>query len=130
MIRRPPISTRPDTLFPYTTLFRSAFSNAGVDSRYSCVPLEWYFEAHGWRERNALYVENALTLSAEAARRCLDEAGLGVEDVDGIVVVSTTGLATPSLDALLIEWQIGRASWRERVCQYGSLSVVAGDLKK
>src|SRR3546814_1806083 len=23
MIRRPPISTRPDTLFPYTTLFRS-----------------------------------------------------------------------------------------------------------
>lgn len=80
-----------------------AFGNAGVDSRYSCVPLEWYFEAHGWRERNALYVENALALSAEAARRCLDEAGLGVEDVDGIVVVSTTGIATPSLDALLIE---------------------------
>src|SRR3546814_13424886 len=25
MIRRPPISTRTDTLFPYTTLFRSAF---------------------------------------------------------------------------------------------------------
>src|SRR3546814_14800700 len=25
MIRRPPRSTRPDTLFPYTTLFRSAF---------------------------------------------------------------------------------------------------------
>src|SRR3546814_19716070 len=28
MIRRPPRSTRPDTLFPYTTLFRSA--NAGA----------------------------------------------------------------------------------------------------
>src|SRR3546814_16290489 len=26
MIRRPPISTRTDTLFPYTTLFRSAYS--------------------------------------------------------------------------------------------------------
>src|SRR3546814_8681527 len=26
MIRRPPISTRTDTLFPYTTLFRSALS--------------------------------------------------------------------------------------------------------
>src|SRR3546814_4410247 len=26
MIRRPPRSTRTDTLFPYTTLFRSAFS--------------------------------------------------------------------------------------------------------
>src|SRR3546814_7040496 len=28
MIRRPPISTRTDTLFPYTTLFRSAVSEA------------------------------------------------------------------------------------------------------
>src|SRR3546814_20812337 len=26
MIRRPPISTRPDTLFPYTTLFRSGLA--------------------------------------------------------------------------------------------------------
>src|SRR3546814_2398067 len=27
MLRRPPISTRTDTLFPYTTLFRSAFAS-------------------------------------------------------------------------------------------------------
>src|SRR3546814_9126421 len=31
MIRRPPISTRTDTLFPYTTLFRS------ITGRYSCA---------------------------------------------------------------------------------------------
>src|SRR3546814_16979231 len=30
MIRRPPRSTRTDTLFPYTTLFRSYFWNFGV----------------------------------------------------------------------------------------------------
>src|SRR3546814_19434313 len=30
MIRRPPRSTRTDTLFPYTTLFRSAVANACV----------------------------------------------------------------------------------------------------
>src|SRR3546814_8051762 len=29
MIRRPPRSTRTDTLFPYTTLFRSAFLSRG-----------------------------------------------------------------------------------------------------
>src|SRR3546814_16438616 len=29
MIRRPPRSTRTDTLFPYTTLFRSAFATGG-----------------------------------------------------------------------------------------------------
>src|SRR3546814_15742384 len=31
MIRRPPRSTRTDTLFPYTTLFRSAVSRRGDD---------------------------------------------------------------------------------------------------
>src|SRR3546814_8669456 len=30
MIRRPPISTRTDTLFPYTTLFRSAGDRLGI----------------------------------------------------------------------------------------------------
>src|SRR3546814_1442611 len=30
MIRRPPISTRTDTLFPYTTLFRSEAVDAGI----------------------------------------------------------------------------------------------------
>src|SRR3546814_7032144 len=31
MIRRPPRSTRTDTLFPYTTLFRSHFLDAGKE---------------------------------------------------------------------------------------------------
>src|SRR3546814_4335436 len=31
MIRRPPRSTRTDTLFPYTTLFRSALGGEGED---------------------------------------------------------------------------------------------------
>src|SRR3546814_1460207 len=38
MIRRPPRSTRTDTLFPYTTLFRSAFSIAMLRPR-DCLPL-------------------------------------------------------------------------------------------
>src|SRR3546814_9645395 len=35
MIRRPPISTRTDTLFPYTTLFRSADALAALLRRLS-----------------------------------------------------------------------------------------------
>src|SRR3546814_4612573 len=37
MIRRPPISTRTDTLFPYTTLFRSAKRSGRRGSRSSCL---------------------------------------------------------------------------------------------
>src|SRR3546814_10249548 len=35
MIRRPPRSTRTDTLFPYTTLFRSCFSCVALRGRSS-----------------------------------------------------------------------------------------------
>src|SRR3546814_11277710 len=38
MIRRPPRSTRTDTLFPYTTLFRSP-GNAGIANHGECVAL-------------------------------------------------------------------------------------------
>src|SRR3546814_18551316 len=38
MIRRPPRSTRTDTLFPYTTLFRSAIRDAEKDGRLPPPP--------------------------------------------------------------------------------------------
>src|SRR3546814_1328161 len=39
MIRRPPLSTRTDTLFPYTTLFRSVAA-VGIDTGYTRVRLD------------------------------------------------------------------------------------------
>lgn len=79
------------------------FANTGIATRYSCVPIDWYETEHGWAERNRLYVENASDLIEGVARRLLDDAGLAPGDIDAVVVASTTGLATPSLDALLIE---------------------------
>src|SRR3546814_4992511 len=38
MIRRPPRSTRTDTLFPYTTLFRAPTRGRGAAARSSIVP--------------------------------------------------------------------------------------------
>jgi alkylresorcinol/alkylpyrone synthase len=79
------------------------FENAGIRRRYSCVPIEWYSEPHGWADRTAIYVENAVSLLATVTLKCLRDADLSREDIDAIVVVSTTGIATPSLDALLVE---------------------------
>lgn len=79
------------------------FANAGIESRYSCVPIDWYLESCDWQVRNQLYLDNALALTETAATRCLDAAGLDVGEIDSIVAVSTTGLATPSLDARLME---------------------------
>jgi alkylresorcinol/alkylpyrone synthase len=80
----------------------AVFGNAGIDMRYSTVPVDWYDRQHGWTERNALYLEHALDLIEEAARKCLARAKLDAQDIDAIVTVSTTGIATPSLDAMLM----------------------------
>ena len=80
----------------------AVFGNAGIARRYSTVPVEWYEAPHGWTDRNALYLEHALALIEEAARAALDQARLKPEEIDAVVVVSTTGIATPSLDAMLL----------------------------
>jgi alkylresorcinol/alkylpyrone synthase len=78
------------------------FDNAGVATRHSSVPMAWYFESHGWRERNQRYLANAVELLTNAAIEALDEAGRKPSDIAAVVVVSTTGIATPSLDAVLL----------------------------
>ncbi len=79
------------------------FGNTGIDRRYSCVPIDWYNEDHGWQDRTELYVNNAVNLLEKVAIGLLEDAKLGIDDIDAIVVSSTTGIATPSLDALVIE---------------------------
>src|SRR3546814_16156074 len=112
MIRRPPRSTRTDTLFPYTTLFRS------TRARPSRV-------AQGWRlaqglsrmasdhERPAKFSPGwqptALRLTNSRSSSC----ALGVDPI-----------------AVRHMPDIGRASCRERVCQYVEISLVAVAVKK
>jgi alkylresorcinol/alkylpyrone synthase len=79
----------------------AVFENAGIAERHVCMPLAWYGEDHDFRERNDLYVTHALALAARAATAALERAGLTPAAVDHLVFVSSTGLATPSLDARL-----------------------------
>ena len=95
-----------------------AYRNAGIDHRSSCVPLDWYRDPHGWPERTALYRENALDLLAEAADTALSSAGLNPGAVDSVVVVSTTGVSTPSLDAHLLN-RLGFRSTINRLPVFG-----------
>ena len=80
-----------------------AFDNAGIETRYSCLPLKWHKNGHHWRDKNRLYVDNAVELLTRAATECLEKAGLGPQSVDAVVAVSTSGFATPSLDALIMQ---------------------------
>src|SRR3546814_18968665 len=48
MIRRPPRSTRTDTLFPYTTLFRSLFLSNRAHSHVDPAPAKGKCEGEDW----------------------------------------------------------------------------------
>ena len=80
-----------------------AYDNAQIQRRHFCVPLDWFGQDHTFREKNDLYISNACALSEEAIRQCLERAECQFEDVDYLLYVSTTGLSTPSIDALLIQ---------------------------
>jgi len=75
------------------------FDNAGIAKRHIVAPHDWYMSGHGWRERNAVYLEAAEQLFVDASTSAIEQAGLQPSDIDGIVTVSSTGIATPSLEA-------------------------------
>src|SRR3546814_14787656 len=112
MIRRPQGSTRTDTLFPYTTLFRS--ETFVGDGGIGAGQLEQGHLVGAERERR---IRPQRGRDAEAARRMqyLFPPDLFRErHGDGIGGAGRT-LAQGDLAAIA---EIGRASCRERVCQY------------
>src|SRR3546814_17579550 len=93
MIRRPPRSTRTDTLFPYTTLFRSL---AGIDHQHVFAFVETIDRAH-----------------LDAIHVLATDAGVG----DDVGHCRHTPLEGSLLPCCYAAGQIGRASCRERVCR-------------
>jgi alkylresorcinol/alkylpyrone synthase len=87
------------------------FDTTGIVKRHAVRPMEWYTQPRGWPERTAAYLEGAQDLFVEAGERALAEAGLSACDVDTVVTVSSTGIATPSLEARVF----GRMGFRSNV---------------
>ncbi len=77
----------------------AVYANAGIACRQLARPVEWYLEPRDFTERTAVYLEVALDLFVIAAEAALAEAELTAEQIDTIVTVSSTGIATPSLEA-------------------------------
>jgi alkylresorcinol/alkylpyrone synthase len=74
----------------------------GVGGRYLAVPIEQYRALTTFRARNDAWITAAVDLGDAAVRAALDAAGLAPTDIDHICFVTVTGLATPSIDARLV----------------------------
>jgi len=77
-------------------------SHAGVETRHLAFPLENYAQFANWGEANAAWLQAAQDLGTRAIDAALERAGLSRLDLDALYVVSVTGVASPSLDARLI----------------------------
>jgi alkylresorcinol/alkylpyrone synthase len=85
--------------FPEFETLSSIFANTGILKRHGVKPFEWYLERRGWPERTEAFLEGAEALFADAAGKALASAHLAAADIDTIVTVCSTGIATPTLEA-------------------------------
>ncbi len=73
-----------------------------VSGRHLAVPIERYKELASFARRNEVWTEAAVDLGEEAVRAGLRRAGLEPREIDRLYFVTTTGIATPSIDARLV----------------------------
>lgn len=87
--------------------YLSVFNHAKISERQFVCPMDWYEVPHSFAETNATYIDEAIQLSLEAVDQCIkritnNSESFPYEAVDLIVFVSSTGIATPSLDTAII----------------------------
>ncbi|RBM07278.1 type III polyketide synthase [Streptomyces sp. PT12] len=87
---------------PQLGLALRLIENTGVKTRHIVQPIEETLRHPGFEARNTVYEEEAKRHVPPVVFRALDNAGLGVHDIDLIVYVSCTGFMMPSMTAWLI----------------------------
>src|SRR3546814_18622195 len=120
MIRLPPRSTRTDTLFPYTTLFRSAGEGLARDQAQRAAP---HVSEIG---KDLLGIGRA----RQHRPRFVEETAAGLGQLDAAADAVEQADIVARLPRGARRAQVGRASSSERVWQSVSVSVVAGSLQK
>jgi alkylresorcinol/alkylpyrone synthase len=76
--------------------------NVLVGGRHLALPMEAYPELTSFTQTNDAFIRCAVELGERAVREALELAGLEPTEVDHLLFVSSTGVATPSVDARLV----------------------------
>ncbi|MEY2195856.1 type III polyketide synthase [Neobacillus sp. BF23-41] len=84
-----------------------AFQNGQIEKRHFVKNLDWFKEEHTFEEKNSAYIESAVTLGKEAIEKCLNNKdylnrNINYQEIDIIFFISTTGMATPSIEARIM----------------------------
>lgn len=98
-----------DALLPYwgsdpkvSSIIERLHQRTGVDGRYFARPLTDYLALDTWGKCNDAWIETALDLGQRSIECALKQAGLEPDQLGAIFFVSVTGVASPSIDARLV----------------------------
>ena len=73
-----------------------------VGGRHLAIPIDDYEKLTTFAQRNDAWIGAAVDVGEAALRQALDRAGLRPDQLDHLFFVTVTGIATPSIDARLI----------------------------
>jgi len=105
-------------------VLRRLHKNVGVDGRFLALPIDAYPLLKSWGEANDHWIRTALELGYCSISRGLTAAGLSAGDVGALFFTSVTGIASPSIDARLIN-RMDFSPQVKRIPMFG-LGCVAG----
>lgn len=103
---------------------KALHSSVQVRGRHLAIPMADYPALDTFAKRNEVWIREAVKLGAQAVRAAVEKAGLQLKDIDVLCFTSITGLATPSIDARLMN-VLGLRPDVKRVPIFG-LGCVAG----
>ncbi|WP_409276297.1 type III polyketide synthase [Neobacillus sp. SCS-31] len=83
------------------------FENGQIESRRFVKDIDWFREERSFKEKNDAYIEAAVELGTEAIVKCLSNGAflkrqVECQEIEAMFFISTTGLATPSIDARIM----------------------------
>lgn len=112
------------------------FENSKIKTRPVLKDISWYGETKTFKEKNELFVIHAKDLAESAARLAIEKANLLPKDIDIIILVTSSGFVTPTLDAPIID-SLGLSTDVKRIpiiglgCAGGASGIArAGELSK
>ncbi|WP_394232729.1 type III polyketide synthase [Niallia oryzisoli] len=84
-----------------------AFPHGQVQKRHFVKELDWYQQEHTFVEKNDAFIESAIELGSRAITNCLHnhlflKRQVAYEEIDAIFLITSTGIATPSIDARIM----------------------------